>query len=110
MTSTSYPIEQGVTIPPRADAARKRLGRKAPTSDASHLPFPLYKLRVGESFFVPLEGSGRTNLTGERSLQQHITTTSARYHKLMKNDRKFVTRSVLGPDNEPLGIRCWRVR
>ncbi len=110
MTSTEYTIEHGVAMPQRGEAHRKRLGRKAPTTDASHLRYPLYKLHVGQSFFVPLEGSRFSSITGGTSLQQNITTTITQYRKLTKNDRKFATRSVLGPDNEPLGIRCWRVR
>jgi hypothetical protein len=110
MTSTEYTIEQGVIIPTRGEAWRQNAGRKAPTTDGSHLRYPLYKLHVGQSFFVPLEGSRFSSITGGTSLQQNITATITQYRKLMKNDRKFVTRSVLGPDAEPLGIRCWRVR
>lgn len=72
-----YEIEEGVPIP--------ELLQGAPCK------YPFRTMDVGQSFFVPNDGSG------VRALQRRVAGSTCRI-----KDRKFTVRQVEG------GVRCWR--
>ena len=81
-------IESGVEVP-RINHARKKT------------PFPIDKLDVGQSFFIP-ETSGYGDL---KKIRRRLSSLMANRSKT--EGKRFKARKVI--ENEKLGIRVWRL-
>lgn len=57
--------------------------------------YPYFEMEVGDSFWAPVR-------------QENICSRLSRY--AFTSGKKFVTRTVLGPDNTTKGTRVWRTK
>lgn len=93
-------IQKDIPIPP---SGRTREGRE------SRYKYPVDLLKVGDSFFVPLDKSPYSEL---QDLQSYISASASTYGAGVatagKARPRFVTRRV--KENGAEGIRIWRVR
>lgn len=57
--------------------------------------YPFGKMKVGGSFFLPLERA------------RNVSTAAAQYQRHHPGNRRFITRLVVD-EQHGLGVRCWR--
>lgn len=72
-----------------------------PKGKGAHHAWPFDKLRVNESFLVPIE-PGQQYPSG---LQTRIMQAAN-----LRPNKKFTTRVERSARNKLLGVRCWRIK
>lgn len=59
--------------------------------------YPIEKLAVGESFYIPGEAASG-----------HINSTIG--NRLIRDDKKFTVKSIYDGSRHKIGARCWRLK
>ena len=92
-----FPIEHNILIPPPSRGYTKKFALRK---------YPFDLLKVGNSFFVPLDDR-LDKLGGLTLLQVSIKSAANKFASYHNNGHKHVTR-VYRTDNP--GVRCWRTK
>ncbi|MBW2569705.1 MAG: hypothetical protein JRE47_10145 [Deltaproteobacteria bacterium] len=79
-----YKIEKNIPI--------YEIKKKTSIIKQKNTKYPFNKMDIGDSFFVPIDSIGRSNITN-----------AASYYNAQKNRGRYQTRAVYG------GVRCWRI-
>ena len=92
-----FPVEHNILIPPPGRVNTKKFAQRK---------YPFDLLKVGDSFFVPLDDR-LDKLGGLTLLQVSIKSAANKFASYHNNGHKHVTR-VYRTDNP--GVRCWRTK
>lgn len=84
-----FKIEKGIPVP---DA---RTGTRSPDA----VPYPFDKMKVGDSFFIPVKGP----VTARRMMMRRVLAASYKFKRKSHSTISFSTRSFTD------GVRIWRV-
>jgi len=83
-----YEVEQGQEIPEIDYGANRK--------------YPFIKMRVGDSFFVPLE-----DVAHSKDPLSVVSSAASIWGK--RKNQKYTTRTVRNDDYEVIGFRVWRI-